>query len=209
MKPSELNLPAVATTAPTPAEILTLLAVADLKAARRVQHSVEDTLYSDAIKEAFDFFDAKGWLNRAILTQTWKAYPPKWDTIIELPFPPLQSVTGITYVDNAGATQTLSTDVYGVSTKGLFGSVYLKTNQSWPDLYTDPNPIEITFICGYGAGAAVPAGIRKAIKLLAVHYFENQSQTFAEPRLVEVPRKIMYGIEAAAGKFKIMNDQAA
>lgn len=209
MKASELLLPAVAETAPTTNEILALLSVADLKATRRVKHSQEDTLYSDAIEEAFDFFDAKGWLNRAILTQTWKAYPTKWDTVIELPFPPLQSVTSITYTDTDGATQTLSTDIYGVSTKGLFGSVYLKTDQDWPDLYTDPDPICITFDCGYGAAAAVPAGIRKAIKLLATHYFENPSQTYAEPRLVEVPRKIMYGIDAAAGKFQIMNDQAA
>lgn len=209
MKSSELNLPAVAETAPTTNEILALLSVADLKATRRVSHSQEDTLYGDAIEEAFDYFDAKGWLNRAVLTQTWKAYPQKWDTVIELPFPPLQSVTSITYTDADGATQTLSTDVYGVSTKGVFGQVYLKTDQTFPDLYTDPDPITITFVCGYGAAAAVPNGIRKAIKLLAVHYFENQSQTFPEQRLVEVPRKILYGIEAAAGKYRIMNDQAA
>lgn len=209
MKASELLVPAVAKTAPTTNEILALLSVDSLKAARRVKHSQEDTLYSDAIVESFDYFDAKGWLNRAILTQTWKVYPEKWDTVIELPFPPLQSVTSITYTDTDGATQTLATSVYGVSTNGLFGTVYLKDGQSWPDLHADPDPICITFVCGYGAAASVPAGIRKAIKLLAVHYFENQSQTFAEPRLVEVPRKIMYGIEAAAGKFRILNDQAA
>ncbi len=209
MNASELLLPAVAQTAPTKAEILVLLTADALKATRRVKHSQEDALYEDAIVEAFDFFDAKGWLNRAILTQTWKAYPTKWDTVIELPFPPLQSVTSITYTDTDGATQTLATSVYGVSTNGLFGTVYLKDGQSWPDLHADPDPICITFECGYGAGAAVPAGIRKAIKLLATHYFENPSQTYAEPRLVEVPRKIMYGIEAAAGKFRILNDQSA
>ncbi|MBO6511774.1 MAG: hypothetical protein JJ979_25370 [Roseibium sp.] len=212
MKPSELERPSVADTAPTSAEVLELLSVAELKAVRRVKHSQEDALYSDAIVEAYSFFDANGWLNRAILNQTWKAYAQRWDSFIELPFPPLKEVTGITYVDTEGATQTLSTDVYGVSKTGLFGKVFLKADQTWPDVGPDPDPIEITFQCGYGNGAEVKAavpGIRKAIKLLATHFFENPSQTYAEPRLVEVPRQIMYGITAAAGKLRIMNDQAA
>lgn len=211
MKASQIILPAVAETGPTRDEILAIVSAAELKAETRITHALEVTKIEDAIVEAFDYLDGKGWLNRAILTQVWKGYANRFDKEIELPFPPLQSVDQIRYVDTDGEWQTLATSVYGVSTVGLFGKIYLKSYQNWPDIYTDPESIEITFTAGYGAGEAIKSdvpGIRKAIKLLAVHYNTNPSATYPEQRLVEVPRKVLFGLQDACGKYRIANDHS-
>lgn len=65
---------------------------------------------------------------------------------IPLPRVPLISVTSITYVDTAGATQTLSASVYSVNTAA--GCVDLAYNQSWPSTRYQPNAVTIRFVAG-------------------------------------------------------------
>jgi len=107
-----------------------------------------------------------GVLGRALVTQTWElmldAFPCG---VIELPLPPLQSVTSISYVDADGATQTLATTVYGVDVACEPGEVYLKYGQEWPTTRDERNAVTIRFVCGYGLAAAVPENIKSAMKL--------------------------------------------
>jgi len=99
-----------------------------------------------------------------------------------MPWGPLSSVTSITYTDAAGSSQTVATSVYGVNTTTQPGFIHLKYNQFWPtSLRQDvalPDVVVITYVAGYGAtGADVPATMRQAIKLLALHLFENREAT--------------------------------
>jgi uncharacterized phiE125 gp8 family phage protein len=101
---------------------------------------------------------------------------------IYLPWNPLSSVTSITYTDAAGASQTVATTVYDVNTTTQPGFIHLKYNQFWPtSLRQDialPDVVVITYVAGYGTtGAAVPDTVRQAIKLLALHLFENREAT--------------------------------
>lgn len=209
---SEMRLAATAATPPDEAEILNILSVSTFKAEHRITNNAENTRIEHAIKEAYHRLDGpSGWLNRAVLTQTWKGVLERWDDRIEIPLPVLQSVDSIRYRAQAdGAWTVLSTDVYGIDLYGLVGKVYRKKDQSWPDVYSDePGAIEITFTAGWGTGAQVLAaapGMRKALKLLAGHYFYNPTPTFVEPRLVEVPRKIHYGLVHTLGALRIWSD---
>lgn len=209
---SQIRLAQEPATAVTQSEILAILSVQAFKDEHRVTHSVEDDRIEDAIKDAFSWIDGpKGYLNRAVLTQTWKGVIDAFDDEIEIPLPPLQSVDQIRYRDEDGTWTVLATTVYGVDSYGLFGRVYLKTGQSWPDLYEDPGSVEITFTAGWGAGSDViekARGIRKALKLLGGHYYFNPTPTFVEPRLVEVPRKIQFGLEHVLAPYLIRNDHA-
>lgn len=104
---------------------------------------------------------------RALITQTWKLYLNAFDNAIEIPRAPLQSVTSITYVDTAGATQTVAASVYTVDTDSVPGRVLLAPDQLWPtDVDDREKGICITFVAGYGAsGASVPVTDLHAIKL--------------------------------------------
>lgn len=211
---SKIRLKSTPETAADEGEILNILPLADFKGEFRIGHNIaaENTRMTNAIKDAYFRLDGPtGWLNRAILTQQWKGFTDAFDDQIEIPLPPLQTVDQIRYRDTDGSWQTLSNDVYGVDMSGLFGRVFLKKDQSWPDVYEDPGSIEITFTAGWGDGAAVLSNarmIRKAMMLLAGHYYHNPTPTFVEPRLVEVPRKVQYGLEHVVGQLRIVNDHS-
>jgi uncharacterized phiE125 gp8 family phage protein len=124
---------------------------------------------------------AEGETNRALIHQTWKLQLDEfpYGDAIEIPKPPLVSVTGITYVDPAGVTQTWAPAEYVVDApageRALPGRVYLAYDKSWPDVRCQRDAIAITFQCGYGAThAAVPAMLRSAMLLVVGELFERR-----------------------------------
>lgn len=208
-KASDFKLKQVADSPATASEILNILSVADFKAEHRIEHSAEDDKIEDCIKEAYYRLDGRGLLNRAILTQTWTGYLDEFENSMELPLPVLQSVSSVRYRDSDGDWQTLATTIYGVIATEFFGRIYLKLDQVWPTLYEEPNSVEITFVCGWGTGSDVLTkayNIRKILKLLGGHFYFNPTPTFVELRLVEVPRKVWYGLEYLLGQYRIPND---
>lgn len=212
---SEMRLNNEAATPITAGEILNIVSVADLKRQSRRLDSSEDTRFQESIEDAYYYLDGpNGYLNRAILSQQWVGFLDEFDDCIEVPLPPLVTVDLVRYRDTAGTWQTLATSVYGVRTAGLFGEIYLKADQSWPGLHDDPGSVEITFTAGMTDGAAVIAagsklrGVRKAMLLLAGHYFHNPLPTYPEPRLVEVPRTVQWGLTNVLGRIRIVNDHS-
>jgi uncharacterized phiE125 gp8 family phage protein len=81
---------------------------------------------------------AEGATDRAFLTQTWDytrdGFPD--DTVLELPKPPLQSVTHVKYLDTAGVEQTWPATHYVVEAPAggrcARGRIVLMTNVVWP-----------------------------------------------------------------------------
>jgi len=119
------------------------------------------------------------YLNRALITQTWKVYYDEFpsENYINIPFPPLQTVTHIKYTDSDGTptTMTLTTD-YLVDSTSTPGRLVLPYNGSWPTATLNQvNPIEIQYICGYGDTAdSVPAEIKQAMLLMIADMYENR-----------------------------------
>lgn len=212
IRASDVRLANAAATPVDEDEILNILTVADLKREARRTDSSEDARFEDAIKEAYFRLDGpSGWLNRAILEQKWVGVVDRFDDKIELPIPPLMSVDQIRHLDSDGTWQTVAPATYGYSTYGLVGYVYKKQGQHWPFASAEPGSIEISFTAGYPDGEAVlenMRGIRKALKLLAGHYFHNPLPTFAEPRTLEVPRKVQYALDFVIAQLRIMNDHS-
>jgi len=121
---------------------------------------------------------AEQYLHRRLITQTWKLYLEDWpagDSII-LPFGRLQSVTSVKYTDSDGDETTFSSADYDVNTQNEPGLITLGYQKVWPTATLYPsNPIEIEFVCGYGAaGSSVESAIRHAIKLTISDLFENR-----------------------------------
>lgn len=221
----------VVVTPPSEADILGVLSVAELKLNMRVTHSVEDEVFKASILAAYDWLAGEfGWLNRTLLTTTYKLTLPGFvkeetysnrDTggpatrlvstsTIEIPLPPLVSVQTVKYRLD-GVQTTFDAADYVVTTSGLFGTVGLAYNSSWPStIDTHPEAIEIAFTAGYGNAAVVKTkyGIVQAMKLLAGDAYRNREDTYAEPRLVAVNRKIINGVTRYAGRYRIENKHA-
>lgn len=109
---------------------------------------------------------------RQFITATWELTLDRFPACryIELPKPPLQSVTSVQYVDEDGATQTLSTSLYTVdSPQGpacARGRILLKYDEEWPSTRCQENAVTIRFVAGYGDDPVdVPARIKMAMLL--------------------------------------------
>jgi len=119
---------------------------------------------------------------RAVWTLRMQSW---WTGILELPRPPLASVTAIRYQDSDNTEQTLSSDVYTVVLQlqdSPFGGIFLTDGESWPTLYGAANvaEVEIDFYAGYtttatvaAQRAALPRRYVLALRELASHYYWN------------------------------------
>jgi len=186
------------------------LAVADLRAHCRTPSS-EDSYLEICIAAATQWVEA--WISRALIRRTyvykvdgfpgqvWWADPPCWTcgSEILLPYPPLVSITSVTYVDGAGATQTLSASTqYETDTGSNPGRVRLRYGASWPLTLCHPLSVTITYVAGFGVtDADVPEAIKAAIRLLAAHLYENREATSP----IEV-RTVPYGVEALLASWR-------
>jgi uncharacterized phiE125 gp8 family phage protein len=152
------------------------VSLADAKNHLRVDISDDDTLISALITAAREHVEEA--TRRALITQTWRLSLDQFpaDDEIELPRPPLQSVSSIIYTDKDDTTSTLATSVYEVDTDGQPGRVKLAYGEDWPsDTLAETNPVKITFVAGYGDNASdVPQRWQQAILLLVGHWYENR-----------------------------------
>lgn len=161
--------------------------LAQAKTHMRITDPAEDDYITALIKGSRKW--CEGYQNRAYITQTIKLYMDRFPRTILLPRPLAISVTSITYVDTAGATQTLSTDVYDLDAISQPGVIFLKHSQIWPAVRGDRNGIIVTITAGYGAAAAVPDDIVHAIKLMTAHLYEFR-QPVSEISTTMVPMSV-------------------
>jgi uncharacterized phiE125 gp8 family phage protein len=115
---------------------------------------------------------------RALATQIIEFPLDKFDGDIELPLKPAQQVESITYLDANGASQTLSTSVYGLDFYG--GKIFLKNGQSWPTTLGQTNAITVKYTAGHTLGSPddieLPKPIISAMYLLIGTLYENRQE---------------------------------
>ena len=146
-------------------------------------YSAEDTLLTGLIQAAREYVET--YQNRALCTQTWELVLDGWpnDEYVEIPLPPLQSVTSIKYKDSTGAETTWDEANYIVDTDSYLGRV-LADGCSWPsDALYPAGAIRIRFVAGY---TDVPATTKAAMLLLIGHWYEHREATDAV-NLSEIP----------------------
>lgn len=87
---------------------------------------------------------------------------------IEVPRPPLISVTHIKSHLQDGSESTFSSANYLVDTVGAPGRIVPKVSQAWPSTTLRAiNGVEVEYVAGYGpTGSDVPAPIRQAILMM-------------------------------------------
>ena len=163
----------------------------------RVDHSYDDLLIAAYIEGARLF--AEKFCGRALVTQTWELVLDEFprDSLrsstlplgpfIDVPLPPLQSVTSIKYDDAAGVEQTLATNAYTVDTVSEPGRVAPVT--SWPSgVISRIGAVRVRFVAGYSPStdsppdlaANVPESIKNAILLhTGMLYAQRESNVIA------------------------------
>lgn len=140
---------------------------------------------------------AEGATNRALIgPQTWDllldGFPA--EGYIEIPKPPLVSVTYVKYLDTGGTLRTATANVdYIVQAptglKAGCGRVALPFAGVWPVTLQQMGAVTVRFVCGYGTNnrASVPALIREGMKLDLGTLFGNRENVVVGTIAMEIP----------------------
>jgi hypothetical protein len=186
--------------------------LAQLKRHARVDITEDDVYLAGLIRNVREFcegaqnraylntvFDARycgfpvsgGYYNRAIREMgPSPLWLPSAQGLMQLPRPPLVSVTSITYIDTGGISQVVDPSLYNVS-PGSPGWVEAAWGQTWPLPRNELDSVTIRFVAGYGADpSSVPGTIQQVILLLAGHWYENREPILASgviPLVKEIP----------------------
>lgn len=160
---------------------MTAVSLSEAKDHLRILTDDQDSLIGSYLDAACQ--NVENDLQRQLVTATWDLTMNCWTdrlpagetkTIIEIPRPPLQSITSIKYIDVNGVEQTVSTSVYEAVTNVDPGWVRLKYDQTWPSHRAQKDAITVRFVAGYGLASAVPGGIKAMILLQVADFYENR-----------------------------------
>jgi uncharacterized phiE125 gp8 family phage protein len=118
----------------------------------------------------------------ALITQTWDLYLDAFPgSEIQLPMPPVQSVTGVYYTpDSTGVEATVTSTYYRTDIISYPPRVVLKSDYSWPgDALIEVNGVKVRFVAGFGDDPSdVDQRLRQAVLLLVGHYYENREAIY-------------------------------
>lgn len=150
------------------------VALAAVKAHLRVDHDLDDALIGSYISAARE--QAENILQRTLISSQWRATFPKFlNDGLPLRKADVMSVESVQYVDSAGTIQTLAPSDYRVIKSRAPALLRPGFNKNFPNTYSDPEAVIVTYTAGYGAAAdAVPAPIKQWIMLRVGDLYENR-----------------------------------
>jgi uncharacterized phiE125 gp8 family phage protein len=167
------------------------VSLAELKEHIQLVHSSDDAILAEYLEAALAETENRGQV--ALIEQKRVTVLDGWpDGPVNLHFRPNASVTLVQYVDTAGATQTLVSTSYRVSSTGLPRIEFIS---SLPACIDGVGTVKIFYTCGYGAaGSAVPNSWKHIVRIIAAHLYEARigvlgKDDFAWERMIE--RKVI------------------
>lgn len=150
------------------------IAVSDLRDFPLRLNTVDDDPSILALIKAATIYGQK-YTKRQFVTSTWEYRLDRFPCYeIELPTPPLSSVTFVKYYDTGGTLQTLSSTLYTVDTYKEPGVIYPGYSLTWPTTQDIENAVVVRFVAGYGAASAVPETIKTALKRYVKMQYDGQ-----------------------------------
>lgn len=138
-----------------------LLSLEEVKKHLKVELDDEDVLIMGMIAAAIGHLDGEeGWLGRSITRQTraWRlnSFAP---VRLRVPYPPVVSVTSVTYADGGETFATVDPATYEMVGRFL----QPKFGQSWPSAGSGAGSVLVTYEAGY---TVLPPAMRAALLLM-------------------------------------------
>lgn len=189
------------------------ISLEDMKGFLRIDGTADDdeiTAYIATATEA-----VKQYLRRAVLTETLvfkadgftepggddrllalgpgvhtasKPYVLGGAETLDLPFPPLQSVTSVVTYDRGNSASTLSDTKYQVDLQS--GRIYLNEGEVWPSNLRAQDAVRVTYVAGYGSGS-IPAPILQAIRSYVESMFDGCGELSDKAKMMLAPYRRM------------------
>lgn len=184
--------------------------LAEAKAHLKVDTADDDALITALIAAARA--RAEWHTGRAFITQAWKLWLDAWPgacassglpprlsatapSAIEIPLPPLQTVSSITTYAMDDSATVMSASLYQVDKASAPARVALKIGVSPPVNLRGLNAIAIAFTTGYGDDASdVPDAIRRAILMIVADLYANRGDAAMETSATALATLMPYRI---------------
>lgn len=178
---------------------LSILSLAEMK--RHLRIRAANTSYDDdiesCIKDAADTLHGlDGELNRTVFPMVWcrhlTAFPANGGPI-RLPYPPLIDVIAVEFMDLDGSSPSpvIEGNECVVRVVNMIPEI-VPVSGRWPQAASHPRAVSVTYSAGY---EEYPDKMKRLIKFLAAHYFENREASINEPRQMMVNRATLYAKE--------------
>lgn len=175
------------------------ISLSEMKAHLRITDNDENAYISSvisAVSEESQAIVGRQWVTA---TRVWRLddFPRFRRWPLEVPFAPLQSVSSITYIDVSGDEQTWDADDYDVDTSSEPGRIKPTFGETYPLTLLDTmGAVTVTFVCGYGSAADVPANKKAMLKLWAAHLFEQRDPVITGTIATTIPMGLQSLIES-------------
>lgn len=171
-----------------------VVSVTDLRRELRVEG--DDETLNDLICDATDWIEQRTGLRLGsqMVTEHHDDFPCG---VLELHSFPVQSVV-VKYDDTNGAEQTF--DAASYAARLSVRPAKLSPDTSWPAVEDWPGAVRVEMTCGYDP-ADVPSSIKKAIKLLCGHWYENREATISGTIITDIPIGVQSLIQPYVGRL--------
>ncbi len=143
-----------------------------------------DDFLTTLVEAATDAIEGPSSTGAVFVTQTWRATLDHLPSCFSIPLGPIQSITSITYVDQAGETQTIDPATYHTDFDRHPAMVAFYSAPPVPARV--PGAVKVTFVAGYGEPSETPAKARHAVRLLVGSWFKNR-EADTQASLTELP----------------------
>lgn len=164
---------------------------ADLRAHCRIDGTDENALLDGFLAAAHAY--CEHYTGRSIGSQTLELALDEFpDGPIELTRGPVASITSISYVDEAEASQTLSSLLYTLDDYGISGWAIPAVDTEWPTTAEVANAVKVRYVAG-----TLPAAVKSAMLLMVGHLYESREA--AGPAVHELP----LGVKALLDTVKV------
>lgn len=178
-------------TPPTP-----IVTAAEARQWTRIDALDDDEMLDGMLAAATQWLDApRGWLGIALGVQTLEMTFPAgaWRCgRLSLWYPPVITVTGVRYVDEAGIEHTLAADQWQLDGE----TVRPADGASWPAVAGRERAARVTYEAGH---VEVPEPIRIAVMMLAAQWYAGR-EAAADKAMAEPP----FAVSALVQPFRIL-----
>jgi uncharacterized phiE125 gp8 family phage protein len=169
--------------------------LADVKAHLNLDHDLDDALlsiYISAARQYGEHLTRRAWGETGCRLRL-DGFPRANDPI-ELPLPPLVSISAITYVDTGGETQTMAASDYVVDVPLLVGRIYPDYGTVWPSTRAQRNAVTVEYVAG---SSELPEALQQWAMIRVAGMYE-QREAFAigtnGTMVNEMPRDFVDGL---------------
>lgn len=180
-----------------------------LKGHLRIEDDDENDTLNGQLAAAIEYVERE--CNIALAPVTFQARLDSWFDDMRLPVSPVRDVATVSYLDGAGAEQSIAAEGWRWSRRNRRGGacVTLAEDLDLPEVYAAADQVVfVTWDAGFdlpdqsGSGddpvLALPAVARQAVLLLAGHWYQNREDTTAG-QLANLPK----GVDALCNQLKV------